>query len=411
MIKNKEEFVLGLSTRKIESVSTVCAQMLKNERLRRKMTLEEASRDICSVSYLCKLENSQIKTNDDYVKALCDRYSISYNTLSEATTINYVDEVIKDVFLGKENEIELLYEKVENLGFSSNIQIVKCFYYLQKSDFKMFEDGIKALDDIKFTLNETEGVTLIYLVILYNMMKFNYNEAYRYLKLLDLVKVSNKKLHYLILEASIEIAYYTKNACRLFISYDEYEKIDYVGYPLARKIVTKMIYNAFICNEYPNDVLDDVNLIDFNDIPSNARLEVAYFVTLIKIRRGNLFKIFKDIVDKTYYLDARFLGIMAYICYKLNSTALYKELLKIVEGYAFSNNDSIHQKFVCFMLLYVSSKDKDDLIKYMKEQINPYLYEEVIPLYNEVYKNIYLEYMSGTSKYKESYYYLKRYYE
>ena len=93
MIKNKEEFVLGLSTRKLEPVSTVCAQMLKNERLRRKMTLEEASRDICSVSYLCKLENSQIKTNDDYVKALCDRYSISYNTLSEATTINYVDEV------------------------------------------------------------------------------------------------------------------------------------------------------------------------------------------------------------------------------------------------------------------------------------------------------------------------------
>ena len=47
----------------------------------------------------------------------------------------------------------------------------------------------------------------------------------------------------------------------------------------------------------------------------------------------------------------------------------------------------------------------------MKEQINPYLYDEVIPLYNDVYKEIYLDYMSNTSKYKESYYYLKRYYE
>lgn len=411
MIKNKEEFVLGLSNRKFEPVSSVCAQMLKNERLRRKMTLEEASRDICSVSYLCKLENSQIKTNDDYVKALCDRYSISYNTLSEATTVNYVDEVIKNVFLGKDSEIEVLYEKVDKLGFSSNIQIVKCFYYLQKNEYKKFENAIKELDEVKYTLNETEGVTLIYLVVLYNMLRYNYNEAYRYLKLLDLVKVTNKKLYYLILEASIEISYYTKNASRLFVSYNEYEKIDYVGYPIARKVIIKMIYNAYICKEYPNDVLDDINLIDFNDIPSNARLDVAYYVTLIKIRKGNLLKIFKDIVEKTYYLDPRFLGILAYICYKLNSTSLYKELLKIVEGYSFVNSDNIHQKFVCFMLLYISTKDKGELMKYMKEQINPYLYDEVIPLYNDVYKEIYLDYMSNTSKYKESYYYLKRYYE
>lgn len=411
MIKNKEEFVLGLSTRKFEPVSSVCAQMLKNERLKRKMTLEEASRDICSVSYLCKLENSQIKTNDEYVKALCDRYSISYNTLSEATTVNYVDEVIKNVFLGKDSEIESLYEKVENLGFSSNIQIVKCFYYLQKNEYKQFENGIKALDDIKFTLNETEGATLIYLVILYNMMRFNYNEAYRYLKLLDLVKISNKKLHYLILEASIEIAYYTKNASRLFISYGEYEKIDYVGYPITRKVVTKMIYNAFICKEYPNEVLDDINLIDFNDIPGNARLDVAYFMTIIKMRRGNLFTIFKDIVEKTYYLDSRFMGLLACICYRINSTTLNKELLKLVEGFNFSSSDAVHQKFVCFILLYVTSKDKSDLIKYMKDQINPYMYEEVIPLYNDIYKEIYLEYMTDTSKYKESYYFLKKYYE
>jgi len=409
MIKNKEEFVLGLSTKKFSNDSSVCAQMLKNERLKRNMTLEEASRDICSVSYLCKLENSQIKTNDVYVKALCDRYSLNYNTLSEASTINYVDEVIKSVFLGKELEIETLYEKVESLGFSANIQIVKSFYYLQKYEFKKFEKGIKELDKIKYTLNETEGITLIYLVMLYKMMRFNYNEAYRYLKLIDLVKISNKQLHYLVLEASIEIAFYTKNACRSFIAYDEYEKIDYVGYPMARKIITKMIYNAFICSEYPNDVLDDVNLIDYNDIPSNARLEVAYFVTLIKIKKGNLIKIFKDIVEKTYYLDARFLGILAYICYRMNSTSLYKELLKLVESFSFNEIDNIHQKFVCFILLYISSDNKAELIKYMKDQINPYLYDEVIPLYNEVYKEIYLDYMSNTSKYKESYYYLKRY--
>lgn len=407
MIRNKEEFVLGISTRG-NSNTNVCAQMLKNERLKRKMTLEDAARNICSVSYLCKLENSQIKTNDQYVKALCEKYCINYNNIAKANEINYVDEVIKNIFLGKDNEIELLYEKIENIGFSASTQIVKSFYYLLKNDFKSFKEGIKQLDKIKYTLNDTEGIALIYLVILYNMMIFNYNEAYRYLKLLDMLKIGNKHLYYLVLEASIEISYYIKNSCRLFISYNEYEKIDYVGYPISRKLVTKMIYNSYICKEYPDEVLDDINSIDYNDIPTNARLDVAYFVTIIKLRKGNLVKIFKEIIDKTYYLDARFLGILAYICYKMNSTQLYKELLRIVEGYSFIENDAIHQKFVCFILLYVATKDKSELIKYMKEQINPFLFEEVIPLYNEIYKTIYLDYMVSTSKYKESYYYLKK---
>lgn len=408
MLKNKEDFILGINHRKINNRASTYAQIIRNERLRRHMTLEDASKDICSVSYLCKLENSVIKTNETFVRSLCERFNLNYDSISTVEIENLVEEVVKLVFLKKDGEVEDLYQKNLNIPFNSGTQIVKCFYYLQKNKFKDFEEEVKLLDNIKYTLTDVESIALLYLIILYNMNKHNYLEAYNYLKLIDLIKINNKYLNYLILEANILVSYNINNYCRLINSYMEYDKYDMVGYPLGRKIISKMINNVFMSDEFPNEVLDDVNALDLSIIPIDSKLDVIYYIMIIRMKNGQLTNIFREIIDKNYCYDARFMGLLAYICYNVNKKSLYKELLSITENYVFDDVDTIHQKFVYFILLYSTTKNKDDIVKYMKDQINPYLDIEINPLYNKIYKKIYLEHLLSTSKYKESYYFLSQ---
>ena len=100
------------------------------------------------------------------------------------------------------------------------------------------------------------------------------------------------------------------------------------------------------------------------------------------------------------------MGLLAYIAYMVNKKSLYKELLSLLETYVFEDVDAIHQKFVYFIVLYATSKNKDDVIKYLKEHINPHIETEINPIYNRIYKKIYLEHTVNASKYKESYYFL-----
>ena len=192
MLKNTMEFVAGISNREFNRESSIYAQILKNERIKRKMTLETMAKDICSVSYLCKLENSLVKTNDCFVKALFEKVNLNFDRISVTLTDSLCDEVLKAVFLRREDEVERLFEKVQELPFSSSSQIVKCFYYLQKSDFEKYQEEFKLLEKIKFTLAETEAITLLYLVILYYMSIYDFAKAYEYLALTDILNIENK---------------------------------------------------------------------------------------------------------------------------------------------------------------------------------------------------------------------------
>lgn len=406
MLKNKEDFIMGINSRKINNDSSTYAQIIRNERLRRHMTLEDASKDICSVSYLCKLENSTIKTNETFVRSLCERFCIDYDVIDKAEIENIVLEVIKYVFLKRDSDVEELYRKIENFPFNSKTQIVKCFYLLQRTDYQTFKQEVKYLDNIKYTLTDIESVALIYLVVLYYIGVHNYNEAYKYLKLADMIKINNKYLKYLLLEANILVSYNINNYCRLINSYIQYEHIDVTGYPLGRRLVAKMINNAFMCEEYPSEVLDDINNLDVQSVPCDSKLDIIYYMMIIRIKNGHLSELFREIVDKSYYFDARFMGLLAYIAYTINKKNLYKELLMLLETYVFEDVDAIHQKFVYFIVLYVTSKNRDDVIKYLKEHINPTIETEINPIYNRIYKKIYLDHTVSASKYKESYYFL-----
>ena len=79
--------------------AAIFAQMLKVERLKRNLTLQEAAEGICSVSYLSKLENHIIDNcNEALLRPLCERFDIDYDTVIKINDISRLKQCVNAYF-------------------------------------------------------------------------------------------------------------------------------------------------------------------------------------------------------------------------------------------------------------------------------------------------------------------------
>ena len=96
---------------------------VKNRRFDLEMTLYSVSHDICSMSYLCKIENNKIVPNQYCVSEICNKLDIDNNTLK---AINNVEKnllkLIKSYLYGDYKLIESIYNESKNLkSYASDI--------------------------------------------------------------------------------------------------------------------------------------------------------------------------------------------------------------------------------------------------------------------------------------------------
>ena len=76
MISNYEEFINSINYKGINNRGSIYAQIIKGERIKQNKTLEEVASGICSISYLCKLENYMIYPPQNLVKQVFGKMSI-----------------------------------------------------------------------------------------------------------------------------------------------------------------------------------------------------------------------------------------------------------------------------------------------------------------------------------------------
>ena len=253
------EFIKNLkSFEKNKSKSNVNAQILKIERLKRQLTLEEAARGVCSVSYLSKLENQIIESgNNEYIRVLCEKYDIPYESLNQMTDIKDVLNALEAYFYSDYGKIKSIYEKMPKITFSSPRALISCLYFLTISDFESFEDDVKNLDAIKFSLTELECLIFVYLLSEYYIKKHNYQKAFEQLKAVSSIYCSEAILYLLMLEAMIVSAFNIGRSVTLINTYHELEKNLFLGYPEEKRTIMHLMYDATICDEFPQDVIDD----------------------------------------------------------------------------------------------------------------------------------------------------------
>ncbi len=121
---------------------------LKYKRKELNLTLEEGAEDICSVSYLSKVENNMIKPTDKYVEQLKDRYQMDIDLVDSKIYEAELDNMVKLFFE------EQPYEKRKTLGRYEDYQeFIRTYaYYVMAKQYDkaggMFKDMLLFIPNL-----------------------------------------------------------------------------------------------------------------------------------------------------------------------------------------------------------------------------------------------------------------------
>src|SRR5690606_20070413 len=130
-------------------------------------TLAEIAKGICSISYLCKFEKNDIIADESYIKAIFERVNLDFNLVGKNIIQNGVENAVKAYLIDDYEELELLFNAINDSIFNAQNYLIKCFYYLVKEDYTNFNSAVKSLDVIKDTLHIDDIGVLLFLVAQY----------------------------------------------------------------------------------------------------------------------------------------------------------------------------------------------------------------------------------------------------
>lgn len=414
MITNLDEFVKGLINKGVNKNGSIYAQIIKGERIKQHKTLEEVSSGICSISYLCKLENDMIYPPKNLVKKVFERMNIKYEDFENYEFDDLLFECCEYYFNKDYFKLEESYLKVIQFDSCVQISLIKCLVNLLEYKLNDVCIEVEHLNSIKETLGGIESLLLILVTIDYFILCHNYSRAYNYLRCLDYVKIDNKFIKYKILEDNLIVSFNLKNGNRFVNSYNKLNELEYNGFPMRRRIEYRLMYNVFKYEDYPIEAFDDTASIDLDYLNGVEYYKALYYKMIIDIFSYKWTEVFDEIIKREYYKKEEFMGLLAYCSFKINSKEYYDKLMEIFsleenEEY-YRKKNIIHKHFISFVLLYGLSNNIDEIKEYMKNNIicNMKLVNHF--LYDDIYKEVYLSILKQTFQYKEAFTFLSNIY-
>lgn len=309
--------------------------VIKHYRRDQKLTLEDTATGICSISYLCKVENNQIIPSDLILPKLVDKLKINEDEFNDIYDSNWISEIIENDKV--RNEFYLEHKKKTNY----RAKLIRYAYTILNENnlvkaFQQFIDITKYLSHFK----EEEMCFFLYLCIIICDKKERYsdvltlcNEVFEFnnnLQVLIKVKLKEIKAVYK-LEITSQIDYYYNDAINLFIKYNDYKSIVYLRkYSLAHQsklITTKKFEDDILSlNNIDEEAMKYFNFCHnyfyrydyinaYNDISKIMNLNDHYFImaviTLYKMKK--VFEINKLVNDFKLPLRELYMQVLEFI--------------------------------------------------------------------------------------------------
>lgn len=255
---------------------------LKLRRTKLSKTLEYICRNTCSVSYLSKIENAEIKPNPKMLEEICKRLKISKESID---TINNSKKIYEDIFKGLfNNDTKPLldaYEKVKGLN-NYRAKLIMFLYYIYFEDLRNAEKQYKELDKLVSCMMLNDLVVLSFIEILY-YFKLNYlQDAYEIINELDNVSLPFEYLRPLITNIKLDIFLlinsnlFLPQASELknfYIKKSAYKNIE----ALDNKIRRYYIRNRYFAMlELDEDNPNDHDALLYSEIASKAPINYRY---------------------------------------------------------------------------------------------------------------------------------------
>ncbi|BCR35491.1 helix-turn-helix domain-containing protein [Mariniplasma anaerobium] len=295
---------------------------IKYKRKELGLTLEEASEDICSISYLSKVENSAISASEEFVEKFKDRFELEdafdYDLESYR---KHLDQVIDGLIHDREID-ESCVTYYENRVDYQSIIITFAYYMLRKD----FTTGYKYYQQVLSMISSMPQESFIISMLLTNYIFYhymNYIDGMRITALLESQKPYSSHIELLINKWKLMYAFKLRNhhiICRVYKKYEN-ELIKKHLFDQLRSInFQKLVYDAKCCT--PEDIKENVSRI------SNMHAhEKAFILSTCHYHKGNYDQALK-LATKYHQLSYEWGVLHLLILDKMEEVKLIKIALK-----------------------------------------------------------------------------------
>ena len=253
-----------------EITSYTIGALARKRRLEKNLTLSEVSKNICSISYLSKIESNKIIPNQRCLELLMERIDVSK---WEIYALENCDSIMKDLinaFLyGNTQKLNEMYEDAKNTDNNQCTDIIKIAYYLYNNNPSNAERLIN--DNLSISVSMSKSILYVfnYLAGLYLTLTNELDsveeilkkskEAYlsdelsllfQELSFIYYVKcgrsiLAKKALDYIVNEYKNRMLFYRLERCNLYYSYlllneGEYDEVI--------NVCDNLLYSSKICD-------------------------------------------------------------------------------------------------------------------------------------------------------------------
>ena len=280
--KNKTNYEIKKRMNRYYDHSHVFGLEVKNRRFDLEMTLYNLSHDICSMSYLSKIENNKIVPNEYCVSEICNKLDIDKKTLK---AINSVEKnlllLIKSYLYDEHNVIEQIYNDSRTLkSYASDI--ISFIYFISLKDVSKATKYFTKVNNLVSSMSNNE----LLIVSVFEAIYFYYNQDFKSSILIlnhvdkfcfeEDIKVLSKIIRFYNLIAinspMIGILY---NEIIIYLTINtKYNLCEKINYSMAISILRSKDYDSFesfinkICNKKYIANLNILKFIIKNDIES-----------------------------------------------------------------------------------------------------------------------------------------------
>jgi hypothetical protein len=367
------------------------------------MTLQEISKGICSVSYLCKLEKNDIIPDESYVRAIFERVNIDYNLVGKNIIENGVENAVKAYLANDFEEIDLLYNSTDDSIFNAQNYLIKAFYYLVTSKYKEFCETIKILDNIKDTLITNDAGVLLFLVTQYYIDTYQFLDALTILKEVNHLSFTIDELNWLIHEQRFDVGFYLNDYNLMYETYFKILINNNIGLPYFRKLIVRAKYlYAYASTNYEKSI-SEFDKINLRNIPEESQLDITYWKLATMTKGKEYVKTFDQIYNNGLQYDAKFVALLLICAYGIGKQEYIDMACSTVKDYQFNSNEMIDNRFIKFMLIFLKGDFNHEYIDFIKEKIIPYSNKFKHHIYDRFYIEHYLDYLKSGSRYKEAF--------
>ncbi len=248
---------------------------IKNRRMNNLQTLEALSQDVCSVSYLCKVEQNKIEPNKAFLRELCSRLELSDDKVDYLFELRDVlIEMIHAYIIGDVSFIDMCCE--HGSGFENyRFKIMVMINNIAKCDFDLAYDNMMNLMPLLSNMGNFDLAifSLFSAITLY--YRFSFKEALDSLMYLDEFDICDDvkvlkgvmifKLHFALNKS--DTPYWYDKAKILLFEHGYYNMIDELKYALCLYYIKNDCVDTFelvknrITNRIDRNSLTGINAV------------------------------------------------------------------------------------------------------------------------------------------------------